>query len=283
VRTKKEALVRARYIPYVTVVIDHARVARDGAAPAPATFGTTEEAYLAELADPALALELIANNLPITVWCCDKTGVFRVHQGKAAELVGMKPGDLVGLNIFELYTPETVGAIKRAYDGETMHHFSVEYGHHWESWHLPAWGKNGELIGIIGVGLDVSESKRKEQELSTQLELIQQQQQIIRDLGTPIIQVWDDVLTVPMMGVVDSRRAADLMEALLAEVTRTRTRFIILDLTGVELLDTATASHLLRMVAAIRLLMRSSDLAERGGPARPGVSVRSDKPARANQ
>jgi rsbT co-antagonist protein RsbR len=104
------------------------------------------------------------------------------------------------------------------------------------------------------VGLDVSESKRKEQELSTQLELIQQQQQIIRELGTPIIQVWDEVLTVPMMGVVDSRRAADLMEDLLAEVVRTRARFAILDLTGVEVLDTATASHILRMVASIRLL-----------------------------
>ncbi|MFS8071763.1 MAG: STAS domain-containing protein, partial [Byssovorax sp.] len=163
----------------------------------------------------------------------------------------------------------------------------------------------------------------KEQELSRQLELIQQQQQIIRELGTPIIQVWDEVLTVPMMGVVDSRRAADLMDDLLAEVARTRARFTILDLTGVEVHDSATASYILRMVASIRLLgaegiitgiqptvaqtmiaigvdlstivtlatlrdglklcmkklaARSSDLAERGGPARPGVSVGKDKP-----
>jgi rsbT co-antagonist protein RsbR len=166
----------------------------------------------------------------------------------------MKPGDLVGLNIFDLYSPETVGNIKRAYAGETVHYVSYEYDHYWESWHLPARNKDGEFIGIIGVGLDVSESKRKENELSTQLELIQQQQQIIRELGTPIIQVWDEVLTVPMMGVVDSRRAADLMDDLLAEVARTRARFTILDLTGVEVLDTATASHILRMVASIRLL-----------------------------
>lgn len=216
-----------------------------------------EDSYLAELADladPVLALQLIADNLPITVWCCDRKGVFRVHQGKAAELVGMKPGDLVGLNIFELYSPETVGPIKRAYAGETVHYVSFEYGHFWESWHLPALNKNGEIIGIVGVGLDVSESKLKERELSAQLELIQQQQQIIRELGTPIIQVWDDVLTVPMMGVVDSRRAADLMEDLLAEIARTRARFAILDLTGVEVLDSATASHILRMVASIQLL-----------------------------
>lgn len=228
--------------------------ARGREAPLPATFGRTEEAYLAELADPVLALSLIADNLPITVWCCNRQGIFRVHQGRAAELVGMKPGDLVGLNIFELYSPETVAPIKRAYAGETVHYVSVEYGRHWEAWHLPARGKDGEIIGIVGVGLDVSESKRKEQELSTQLELIQQQQQLIRELGTPIIQVWDEVLTVPMMGVIDPRRAADLTDDLLAEVARTRARFTILDLTGVEVLDAATASHILHMVASIRLL-----------------------------
>ncbi len=223
-------------------------------APPPAAGTTPEEVHLAELADPVLALALIADNLPITVWCCDRNGVFRVHVGKAAELVGMRPGDLVGLNIFDLYGPDTVGNVKRAYAGETVHYSSLEYGHYWESWHLPARNKDGEFIGIIGVGLDISESKLKEKELSAQLDVIREQQQLIRELGTPIIQVWDDVLTVPMMGVVDSRRAADLMEDLLAEIARTRSRFTILDLTGVEVLDTATASHLLRMVASIRLL-----------------------------
>ncbi len=229
-----------------------------------------------------LALALIADNLPITVWCCDRNGVFRVHVGKAAELVGMKPGDLVGLNIFDLYGPDTVGNVKRAYAGETVHYSSLEYGHYWESWHLPARNKDGEFIGIIGVGLDISESKLKEKELSAQLDVIQHQQQLIRELGTPIIQVWDDVLTVPMMGVVDSRRAADLMEDLLAEIARTRARFTILDLTGVEILDEATASHLLRMVASIRLPGRrehhhrypadgrSNDDRARGGPVHHG-------------
>ncbi len=288
-----------------------------------ATDSTAGESYLAELIDPVLALRLLADNLPITVWCCDRKGIFRVHQGKAAELVGMKQGDLLGLNIFELYSPEAVGNIKRAYEGENVHYVSFEYGRYWEAWHLPARSHDGEIIGIVGVGLDVSETKLKEQELSKQLELIQQQQQIIRELGTPIIQVWDEVLTVPMMGVVDSRRAADLMDDLLAEVARTRARFTILDLTGVEVLDSATASHIRRMAASIRLLgaegiitgiqptvaqtmiaigvdlstivtlatlrdglklcmkklaVRSSDLAERGGPARPGVSVGKDKP-----
>lgn len=226
-------------------------------APPVTEISTAEESYLADLADltdPVLALQLIADNLPITVWCCDRKGIFRVHQGKAASLVGMKPGDLVGRSIFELYSPETLAFIKRAYAGETVHYISFEYGYFWESWHLPVRNESGELIGIVGVGLDVSESKHKEQELSAQLALIQQQQQIIRELGTPIIQVWDDVLTIPMLGVVDSRRAADLMEDLLAEVARTRARFAILDLTGVEVLDTATASHMLHMVAAIQLL-----------------------------
>jgi len=73
-------------------------------------------------------------------------------------------------------------------------------------------------------------------------------------MSIPIIQVWDNVLTVPLVGVVDSMRAAELMEKLLAEVVRTRAGFAVLDLTGVDTMDTGTASHMLRLVSALRLL-----------------------------
>nr|WP_263429406.1 STAS domain-containing protein [Nannocystis pusilla] len=86
------------------------------------------------------------------------------------------------------------------------------------------------------------------------LELIERQQEVIRELATPIIEVWDGVLTMPIVGLIDTARTAEIMESLLQAVTQTRARFAILDLTGVEVVDTGTASHLIRMIQAIRLL-----------------------------
>ena len=107
---------------------------------------------------------------------------------------------------------------------------------------------------MIGVTLDKSDMKRATKELEARLELIERQQEVIRNLETPIIQVWDRVVTLPMVGIVDSRRAARVMDDLLAAVVRTQASFAILDLTGVDTVDTATAGHLFGLIRAIRLL-----------------------------
>jgi rsbT co-antagonist protein RsbR len=86
------------------------------------------------------------------------------------------------------------------------------------------------------------------------LALIERQQQVIRALGTPIIEVWDRVLTLPLLGVVDSARAAEVMDSLLRQVSQKSCRYAIIDLTAVEVVDTGTAAHLLRLIQALRLL-----------------------------
>lgn len=95
---------------------------------------------------------------------------------------------------------------------------------------------------------------RAEKELRGKLELIARQQELIQALGAPIIEVWDGVLTVPLVGTIDSGRTDDLMPKLLGEVNRKRAKHAILDLTGVDTVDTATAAYLLDLVRAIRLL-----------------------------
>ncbi|MFY0532730.1 STAS domain-containing protein [Nannocystis pusilla] len=77
---------------------------------------------------------------------------------------------------------------------------------------------------------------------------------LIAAVSTPIIQVWDDIVTMPVVGLVDSVRAADMKSALLAAVARTGAKFAIVDLTGVDVVDTATADHLLRVMRAVQLL-----------------------------
>lgn len=91
-------------------------------------------------------------------------------------------------------------------------------------------------------------------ELREKLELIKRQEEALRTLAMPIVQVWDGVLTVPFMGVLDAQRAASMTERLLAEIVQARARFAILDLTGVDLISTSTAEHLVRIIRAIDLL-----------------------------
>ncbi len=85
-------------------------------------------------------------------------------------------------------------------------------------------------------------------------EALRQHEDIANGLATPIVQIWDGVLTVPVMGSLSSERAEILMDRLLAEIVATRSRYALLDLTSVELIDTSTADHLVKIVRAIELL-----------------------------
>ncbi|UQA56116.1 GAF domain-containing protein [Polyangium aurulentum] len=80
------------------------------------------------------------------------------------------------------------------------------------------------------------------------------QQATIRALSTPIIQVWDGVLAIPVVGMLDNARAADIMENLLARIMASGALYALIDLTGVDAVDAATAGHLVQVVRAIELL-----------------------------
>jgi rsbT co-antagonist protein RsbR len=77
-------------------------------------------------------------------------------------------------------------------------------------------------------------------------EIIHQQREDMMELSTPVIKVWDKILTLPIIGTLDSRRAQMMMEALLQKV--------VLDITGVKTMDTLVANHLIKTVTAARLM-----------------------------
>jgi rsbT co-antagonist protein RsbR len=203
----------------------------------------------------AKILSVIEENLPICVWVLDRKGVCLVHEGLAVEQIGMKQGQLVGTNIIETFAGQTfLAPFLQAFEGHAAHAFEESGSTPWELWCIPCRDAQGEITEVVGISLDVTEPKRAERELREKINLIARQQQVINALSTPIIEVWDRVLTLPMLGLFDSTRAAALMESLLAEVNRKGARFAILDLTGVEAVDTSTAAHLLKLIQALRLL-----------------------------
>jgi rsbT co-antagonist protein RsbR len=91
-------------------------------------------------------------------------------------------------------------------------------------------------------------------ELEDKLTTIERQQAAIRELSTPIMEVWDGILCLPIVGIMDTGRSADMTDALLRAVVGTRARCAIIDITGIEVMDTGTADHFIRMAKAVRLL-----------------------------
>jgi rsbT co-antagonist protein RsbR len=83
---------------------------------------------------------------------------------------------------------------------------------------------------------------------------IAQQRATISELQTPVIQVWEGILALPIVGTVDTARAQDMTEALLERIVATGSEIVLLDITGVPVVDTAVARHLLETVSAARLL-----------------------------
>jgi anti-anti-sigma regulatory factor len=83
---------------------------------------------------------------------------------------------------------------------------------------------------------------------------LEEQRRTIEELSTPIIQVWEGVLTLPVIGAVDERRATEMMHKLLNEIVQTRAEIAILDLTGLPSVDVATAGYLGRILRAVTLL-----------------------------
>lgn len=97
----------------------------------------------------------------------------------------------------------------------------------------------------------IDEARRVQGELERRQE---QQQEALTAMATPIIEIWDDVVTLPIVGVIDTARATEMKEALLQAVQRTGARIAIVDMTGVEIVDTSTADHIVRLMQGVKLL-----------------------------
>lgn len=88
----------------------------------------------------------------------------------------------------------------------------------------------------------------------TREEVIQRQQREMLELSTPVVKLWDGVLALPLIGTLDSERTQVVMESLLQQIVDTGAAIAIIDITGVPTVDTLVAQHLMKTVAAARLM-----------------------------
>ena len=99
------------------------------------------------------------------------------------------------------------------------------------------------------LGLATTEFYQKGRE-----EIINRQQQSMLELSTPVVTLWKGILALPLIGTLDSERTQVVMESLLKRIVETGASIAILDITGVPTVDTLVAQHLLKTVAAARLM-----------------------------
>lgn len=102
---------------------------------------------------------------------------------------------------------------------------------------------------LDGLGLYTTEAYQKARE-----DVIARQQEEMLELSTPVVKLWDGVLALPMIGTLDSNRTQVVMETLLQSIVDTGSRVAIIDITGVPTVDTLVAQHLLKTVAAAKLM-----------------------------
>lgn len=115
---------------------------------------------------------------------------------------------------------------------------------------IPVLDASGEPRSLLVIGEDLTEHMRAEQLHRAQLNL----RETIRELMTPVLPIHAGVLVAPLVGYVDTPRSAQFMETLLAAISHHRAETVIIDITGVPIVDTAVANHLMQAARAAELL-----------------------------
>lgn len=80
------------------------------------------------------------------------------------------------------------------------------------------------------------------------------QSRSLMEMSTPVTQIWEGVLFLPIVGIVDSKRAQEIMNATLTKISQTQSRAFIMDISGVAVVDTAVANYLMKVTKATRLM-----------------------------
>jgi PAS domain S-box-containing protein len=194
----------------------------------------------------------------------DPDGLVRSWNSGAQKLTGYPPDEVIGHHMSMFYTEdearsdtlerEMASAIRDGRMEAEGWRCRKDGTRFWANVVLsPIRNDQGEVTGFVKVCRDLTERREQEQ-------LVQQQRDEILELSTPVIQVWDKVLILPLIGTLDSGRAARLTESLLERIAADQAEVVILDISGVPGIDSGVAQHLLETVKAARLMGTESIL-----------------------
>lgn len=202
---------------------------------------------------------LVANIQEYAIVVLDLHGHIATWSAAAERLKGYRADEIIGKHFSVFYTPEDIAAGKceRELELATRDGRSED-----ESWRVRKDGSRfwanvvitalrddkGNLKGFGKITRDLTERKNAEERLK------QQSRDILEMATVPVVQVWEGVLLVPLIGMLDSARTQQLMERLLQRLTETSAPVALLDITGVPAIDSQTAQHLIETIKAVRYI-----------------------------
>jgi PAS domain S-box-containing protein len=202
---------------------------------------------------------LVENVKDYAILLLDTNGNILTWNSGAERLKGWKASEIIGQHFSLFYPPEDIEMRKTEMELRTA---AREGRFEDEGWRVRKDGTRfwanvvitalyddkGNLRGFGKVTRDLTERRLNEERL-------QKQAHEIMEMATvPVVQVWEGVVLVPIIGTLDSQRTQQLMERLLQRVSETASPVALLDITGVPTVDTQTAQHLMETIAAVRLL-----------------------------
>ena len=249
---------------------------------------------------PLSSLSIVStlDDIPEMCFIYRDDGLLMAVNATCERLVGVPRAAVVGtFNLFEntgMVTPELLARYHDAFRGEpqvvpaTEIHLKNAQTLHIEVHTTLSWVEtllvplhrrdDGSATYVLGMQRDVSELMRvrlqvdaARQKIDFQRETIdsleaarreiEAQKATIQALSTPVIEVWDGIVTLPLLGHFNAERASAITSQLLDAVVRTRARYAIIDLTGIGVVDATTGDLILRIVAAVGLLGATGILA----------------------
>lgn len=211
------------------------------------------------------------DNLPVPLMIYRPDGLLMAMNRRAEEFWSVRSAEIVGrFNI--LQDPQSVAQgsadlFARALAGEQVHSEPAPYDNakttfvvdkHRRIWIraliFPLRDEAGAISHVALMHQDITDQVNQAEAITRARDEIETQRATITTLASPIIQVWEGILTVPLVGMIDTRRAMAVAERLLEAIVTYQADIVILDITGVPVVDTSVASALLQTAQAIRLL-----------------------------
>lgn len=211
-------------------------------------------------------------NLNDEVVSVDLEGTVVNVNARCWDTFGYQPEETIGHSFKDLNfcSPEEMAKLAEYFLASVNHgdpvypSFETELRHkqgHWVPVDIstrPLRNEHGALHGFLSTIRDITERKKADAELKSSEEKLRDTVNKLRlaqeDLSTPVIQVWDHILALPLIGLVDDIRAQQVMDTLLAKIIETQSELVILDVTGVSSMDTEVTNHLMKTIQATSLL-----------------------------
>jgi anti-anti-sigma factor len=191
-------------------------------------------------------------------------GAFRYVNPATEALLGYSSDELLQMTVWDIIHPDFLDLVRQRaaerHDGRDVpRHYEIQVvlrsgKPHWVELHANRLEFDGEPC-ILVTFLDIDQRKQVESERARlQEEVIQAQATALRELSTPLIPISDHVVAMPLIGNIDTGRAQQVLESLLAGVAQHQARSVILDITGVPLVDSQVALALMQAAQAVQLL-----------------------------